>query len=84
MKETYFLDNKYPVYYSTLCEYQILMQDQIILKYFGPNIQTIAVFYIILFYMIIRTPYKPNYQMIVFLKEISVLHSRVSYIHSYI
>ena len=84
MKETYFLDNKDLVYSATLCEYQILMQDQIILKYFGPNIHTIAIFYIVLFYMIIRTPCKPNDQMTVFLKHISMLHSRVSYIHSYI
>ena len=79
-----FSDNKYMFYASTPCEYQIIMQYQIILKYFGPNIQTIPVVYTIGTYMISRNPSKPNAQVMVFLKEFPMMHSKVSYNHSYI
>ena len=76
--------NKYLFYAATLCEYQIFLQYQIILKYFDPNIHTIAVVYTIGVYMLSRTPSKPNAQVMVFLKEVPMMHSRVSYNHSYV
>ena len=79
-----FSDNKYPFYAATLCEYQILMQYQITLKYFGTNVLIIAVVYTIVTYMISRTPSKPNAQKIVLLKEVPMMHSKVSHNHSYV
>ena len=79
-----FSDNKYLFYAATLCEYQIMLQYQIILKYFGTNVLNIAVVYTIVPYMISRTPSKPNAQVMVFLKEFPMMYSKVSYNHSYI